>query len=122
MLALVLVGALSRARVRGQAGFRTVLFLPQVIPLVVVAVIWRMIYAPDGPLNRALEAVGLGALARPWLGDFTWALPAVGFVGTWVMFGPRARAVHGRRAEDPAEPLRRGARRRRRRRCASSSR
>ena len=54
-LALVLVGALSRARVRGQAGFRTVLFLPQVIPLVVVAVIWRMIYAPDGPLNRALE-------------------------------------------------------------------
>ena len=47
-LALVLVGALSRARVRGQAGFRTVLFLPQVIPLVVVAVIWRMIYQPDG--------------------------------------------------------------------------
>ena len=83
----MLVGALSRARVRGQAGFRTVLFLPQVIPLVVVAVIWRMIYAPDGPLNRALEAIGLGSLARPWLGDFTWALPAIGFVGTWVMSG-----------------------------------
>ena len=86
-LGLVLVGALSRARVRGQAGFRTVLFLPQVIPLVVVAVIWRMIYAPDGQLNRALESIGLGALARPWLGDFTWALPAIGFVGTWVMSG-----------------------------------
>jgi ABC-type sugar transport system permease subunit len=58
-LALVLVGALSRARVRGQAGFRTVLFLPQVIPLVVVAVIWRMIYAPDdGPLNRLLRGIG----------------------------------------------------------------
>jgi raffinose/stachyose/melibiose transport system permease protein len=77
-LALVLVAALSRARVRGQAGFRTILFLPQVIPLVVVAVIWRMIYAPDGALNRALEAVGLGSLTRAWLGDFTWALPAVG--------------------------------------------
>jgi raffinose/stachyose/melibiose transport system permease protein len=86
-LALVLVGALSRARVRGQAGFRTVLFLPQVIPLVVVAVIWRMIYAPDGSLNRALDAIGLGSLARPWLGDFTWALPSIGFVGTWVMSG-----------------------------------
>jgi raffinose/stachyose/melibiose transport system permease protein len=87
-LGLVLVGALSRARVRGQAGFRTVLFLPQVIPLVVVAVIWRMIYAPeDGPLNRALHSVGLGSFARPWLGDFTWALPAIGFVGTWVMAG-----------------------------------
>jgi raffinose/stachyose/melibiose transport system permease protein len=86
-LALVLVGALSRANVRGQAGFRTVLFLPQVIPLVVVAVIWKMIYAPDGPLNNALDAIGLGSLAKPWLGDFTWALPAIGFVGTWVMSG-----------------------------------
>jgi raffinose/stachyose/melibiose transport system permease protein len=87
-LALVLVAALSRARVRGQAGFRTVLFLPQVIPMVVVAVIWRMIYAPgDGPLNRLLRGVGLDSLARPWLGDFGWALPAVGIVGTWVMSG-----------------------------------
>ena len=87
-LGLLLVAALSRAPVRGQAGFRTVLFLPQVIPLVVVAVIWRMIYAPgDGPLNRTLDAVGLGSLARPWLGDFTWALPAIGLVGTWVMSG-----------------------------------
>jgi raffinose/stachyose/melibiose transport system permease protein len=87
-LGLVLVGALSRARVRGQAAFRTVLFLPQVIPLVVVAVVWRMIYAPeDGPLNRLLHGVGLGSLARPWLGDFNFALPAVGVVGTWVMSG-----------------------------------
>jgi raffinose/stachyose/melibiose transport system permease protein len=87
-LGLVLVGALSRARVRGQAGFRTLLFLPQVIPLVVVAVIWRMIYAPlDGPLNRTLDFLWLGALTRPWLGDFGLALPAVGLVGTWVMIG-----------------------------------
>jgi raffinose/stachyose/melibiose transport system permease protein len=87
-LALVLVGALSRASVRGQAGFRTVLFLPQVIPMVVVAVIWRMVYAPgDGPLNRALRGIGLDSLARPWLGDFDLALPAVGVVGTWVMSG-----------------------------------
>src|SRR4051812_2680989 len=86
-LALLLVASLSRAAIRGQAGFRTVLFLPQVIPLVVVAVIWQMIYQPEGPLNNALEAVGLGSLTKAWLGDFTWALPAVGFVGTWVMMG-----------------------------------
>ena len=87
-LGLVLVAALSRARVRGQAGFRTILFLPQVIPLVVVAVIWRMIYAPqDGSLNELLRAVGLDSATRPWLGDFTFALPAVGVIGTWVMSG-----------------------------------
>ena len=87
-LALVLVAALSRARIRGQAGFRTVLFLPQVIPMVVVAVTWRMIYAPEnGSLNEFLGAVGLDSLQRAWLGDFGLALPAVGVVGTWVMSG-----------------------------------
>ena len=78
---------LSRIRVRGIAGFRAILFLPQVVALVAVGVVWRWILAPDGPLNEGLRAIGLGSLARPWLGDFTWALPSVGLVGTWVTFG-----------------------------------
>ena len=45
---------MSRARVRGLALFRTILFLPQVIAMVVVAVMWRMIYDPD---ERALNQV-----------------------------------------------------------------
>jgi raffinose/stachyose/melibiose transport system permease protein len=74
--------------VRGLALFRTVLFLPQVIALVVVAVMWRMIYAPDGGLiNEGLRAIGLGSLAQNWLGSFTLALPSVGLIGTWVMYG-----------------------------------
>jgi raffinose/stachyose/melibiose transport system permease protein len=48
---------------------------------------WRWIYTPDGPLNSALAAVGLGSVARGWLGDFDLALPAVGFVGTWITMG-----------------------------------
>jgi len=34
-----------------------------------------------------LRAVGLDNLARPWLGDFQLALPSVGAIGTWVMYG-----------------------------------
>jgi raffinose/stachyose/melibiose transport system permease protein len=67
--------------------YRSVLFMPQTIATVVVAIAWVWIYAPDGPLNEALRAVGLGGLARGWLGDFTTALPALGLVGTWVTFG-----------------------------------
>jgi raffinose/stachyose/melibiose transport system permease protein len=85
---LLLAAAMSRAPVRGLAAFRTILFLPQVIALVVVAVIWRMIYAPDGGLiNGALGAIGLDGLRQNWLGDFDLALPAVGLIGTWVMYG-----------------------------------
>jgi len=88
VIGLVLAAAMSRAPVRGLAAFRTILFLPQVIALVVVAVMWRMIYAPDGGLiNDTLSAVGLGSLQQDWLGSFNLALPAVGLVGTWVMYG-----------------------------------
>ncbi|MEU0845045.1 sugar ABC transporter permease [Streptomyces sp. NPDC005962] len=86
-IGLLLAAAMSRVRIYGMTFFRTVLFLPQVLALIVVAVAWRSILAPDGLLNDTLRAVGLGSLARPWLGDYTWALPAVGVIGTWVGTG-----------------------------------
>lgn len=86
-IGLVLAAVLSRARVRGLSVFRTIVFLPQVIAMVVVAVAWRQIYAPDGALNTGLRTVGLDALTRAWLGDYTFSLPAVGLVGTWVSTG-----------------------------------
>ncbi|GAA1684666.1 ABC transporter permease subunit [Fodinicola feengrottensis] len=87
LVGLLLAAAMSRVRIHGMTFFRTVLFLPQVLAMVVVALSWRWIYAPQGLLNNVLDAIGLGALARPWLGDFQLALPAVGLVGTWVEFG-----------------------------------
>ena len=88
VIGLVLAGVIARTRVRGLTLFRTVLFLPYVIAMVVVAVMWRMIYDPEnGALNELLRTIGLGSLAQSWLGDFNLALPAVGFVGTWVWFG-----------------------------------
>ena len=87
VVGLVLAAVLRRGQVRGMGVFRTVIFLPQVIALVVVAVAWRQIYSPVGPLNQLLDAVGLGALARGWLGDPSTALIAVGVIGTWIEMG-----------------------------------
>lgn len=84
---LVLAALMSRTRLRALGFFRTVLFLPQVVAMVVVGIAWQTLYQPDGPINRVLGAVGLDALTRPWLGDPSWALVAVGFVGTWVTSG-----------------------------------
>ncbi len=66
---------------------RTVLFLPQIIPLVAAGIIWGWLLALPGLINEILRAIGLGAVARAWLGDFDWALPAVGFIGIWVLLG-----------------------------------
>jgi raffinose/stachyose/melibiose transport system permease protein len=86
-LGLISAALLSRAKIRGEGIYRWFLFLPQVLTSVVVAIIWKRIYAPDGPLNGALRWVGLDSLTRNWLGDFTWALPSLGMIGVWGGFG-----------------------------------
>ena len=87
LVGLVLAAVLRRGQVRGLGFFRTVIFLPQVIALVVVAVAWHQIYAPNGTLNSALRAIGLGGLARGWLGEPGLALSAVGVIGFWLEIG-----------------------------------
>lgn len=87
MIGLLIVAIMTRVRVRFLSVFRTVLFLPQILATVVVAVAWRWIYDIDGPINGVLNLVGLGMLSRAWLGDFSTALAAVGLIGTWINFG-----------------------------------
>jgi raffinose/stachyose/melibiose transport system permease protein len=88
LIGLFLASMLSRRPIPGFAFFRTALFLPQVISMVVVGVIWRWMFNPTfGPINSLLRQIGLDVFAISWLGDFTWALPAVGSIGTWVQYG-----------------------------------
>jgi raffinose/stachyose/melibiose transport system permease protein len=87
VLGLILTGLLTRHPVRGMTFYRTALFLPQTIAGVVVAQAFVWFYALEGPFNKILDQVGLGAYTRGWLGDFDWALTFVGTIGTWVTFG-----------------------------------
>jgi raffinose/stachyose/melibiose transport system permease protein len=85
----LVAAALIHGSARGRFGTlaRTTLFLPQVIPLVAAGIAWKWAYASTGIVNQVLSAIGLERLTRPWLADFDLALPAVGFVGTWVLLG-----------------------------------
>ncbi|MFC5099589.1 carbohydrate ABC transporter permease [Kibdelosporangium philippinense] len=87
-IGLVLATALHRVRIRGLPFFRTVLFLPQVIAMVVVAVAWQRIFAPDGALNFFL-----GTQGKAWLGDSSTAcwrselsVPGCRLVSRWCCF------------------------------------
>jgi ABC-type sugar transport system permease subunit len=84
---LVAAAVVNRYRRRGMGAVRALLFLPQVVPLVAVGIIWRWMYAENGVVNQILRGLGLGRYSQAWLGSFTWALPAVGLVGTWVVSG-----------------------------------
>ena len=87
-LGLVVASVIHRVTTgRLGAVARTVLFLPQVIPLVAAGIIWGWLLALPGLINLILKTVGLGSVTRAWLGDFDWALPSVGFIGIWVLLG-----------------------------------
>ncbi len=66
---------------------RTVLFLPYVIALVAAGIIWGWLFSLSGLVNQFLRIIGLGSITRAWLGDFNWALSAVGIIGIWVLLG-----------------------------------
>ena len=87
-LGLVTASVIQRVA-RGRLGTvsRTVLFLPQVIPLVAAGIIWGRLLSLSGLVNQLLDGIGLGSVTRAWLGDFDTALPAVGLIGIWVLLG-----------------------------------
>ncbi len=87
-LGLIVASVINRVA-SGRFGTvaRTVLFLPQIIPLVAAGIIWGWLLAFPGLINEILRGLGLEALTRAWLGDFTWALPSVGVIGIWVLLG-----------------------------------
>ena len=80
-----IVNSISSSKFRSFA--QLILFLPQIIPLVAAGIAWSWMYSKTGTINQILNWVGLGKLARPWLGDFNTALPAVGIIGSWVLMG-----------------------------------
>jgi N-acetylglucosamine transport system permease protein len=85
ILALSLALAHAIGHDSGTARFlRAVYLFPQVISLVVVAVLWMFILNPSfGILNGALKAVGLESWAIAWLGEKRTALASVGVAHVW---------------------------------------
>ncbi len=86
IVGLILAAILRRGNVRGMGVYRVLIFVPQVIALVVVAVAWRQIYTPNGTLNSMLGWIGIES-DTGWLGDPNLALTAVGIIGFWLETG-----------------------------------
>lgn len=69
-------------------SFRTMLFLPSILPVVVVGLIWQLLLAPSlGLVDQALWELGLGEYSRAWLGDPDTAIYTVILVSQWQWTG-----------------------------------
>jgi len=76
--------------VRGSGVYKIVYFFPQVLSVAIVGVLFKYVFAPTeagGIFNGLLNAVGLDAFARPWLGDPVFAFWCVVVVMIWSFVG-----------------------------------
>lgn len=84
VIALGLAVLLTRGVRRLAHVHRMLIYLPAVLPMLAVSLIFRSILNPTtGLLNETLRGVGLGVLAQKWLVDIHWAMPSVIGVDTW---------------------------------------
>jgi raffinose/stachyose/melibiose transport system permease protein len=88
MVALsVILAAVLFDRPRGWKIYRTLLFVPYVLSIPVVGVVFGYVFQYQGIFNTILRAFHLDLLAKDWLGSPTWALPTIMFVIIWKELG-----------------------------------
>jgi multiple sugar transport system permease protein len=76
---------LLRGRVPGKSLLKVGFFLPSIISMVVISLVFKLFYSPNGGLNHVLSAVGLGG--HGWLTDPATALPAIMVMDVWAAVG-----------------------------------
>lgn len=85
---IVLAVMLSQKFVRFRLLFRVVFYMPSIVSMVAVSVIWNWILNPEfGILNRILKTIGLNILAVDWLGNEKTVMIALLIAGSWVHYG-----------------------------------
>lgn len=86
VLALATAYLLAQIR-RGGMFFRTVLFIPYILPSVISATIWRNLLSPRLGLGAQLAKIGIPGLDMAFLGNSKTALWSIAFVDNWHFWG-----------------------------------
>jgi raffinose/stachyose/melibiose transport system permease protein len=85
---IALAGLLSLPRLRFRATYRTLIFLPTMLSVVIIGFTWSLILSPLwGVAEGLLKAVGLGAWFAPWLGLPSTALVTLSLISVWQFIG-----------------------------------
>lgn len=81
----LLVAILLNQKVMGLPLFRTIFYLPTVLPVVASSMLWLWIFYPQGLLNFFVRIVGIPP--QEWLTSESLALPAIILMSLWGIFG-----------------------------------
>lgn len=85
-IGLLLAALLSSRFVRGRALYRTLIFTPTVLSVVLIGFIWRLILSPLWGISGDFLRI-FGIKNQPWLGQPNTALPILSLVSVWQYVG-----------------------------------
>lgn len=78
----VMLAMLLNLPLKGRGMFRTVFFLPTLVPVVATTIVWEWLLNPQfGLVNSYLDLVGIRGPG--WLGDPEWSKPSLIFMSLW---------------------------------------
>jgi multiple sugar transport system permease protein len=84
----LLLALLVNERMRGTNVFRTLYFVPVVTSIVVVSILWKFMYQPDGLVNNMLQSVSFNVVrGTDWLNNPGSAMPAIILMSIWQAVG-----------------------------------
>ena len=81
------IALLLNRPLRGRSALRLLIFVPYVLAEVIAGLSWKLLLQPQGGVNAALEAIGLGGLQQNWLADPQIALWTLFWILTWKYLG-----------------------------------
>jgi raffinose/stachyose/melibiose transport system permease protein len=87
-IGLALAALLSLPNLRGASVYRTLLFMPTMLSVVIIGFIWQLILSPLWGIARSfLATFGLASWFHPWLGQEGTALITVSLISVWQFVG-----------------------------------
>lgn len=82
----VALALLLNRKVRGMSFYRTVFYLPNIVPAVAMSVLWIWLLNPNyGLFNSILQGIGLPGV--PWLTSPDWSKPSLILMSLWGIGG-----------------------------------
>lgn len=87
-IGLLLATLFSLKGLKGERSYRTLIFLPTLLSVVIIGFIWQLILSPLWGVGQSLmDGVGIGSYFAPWLGQESTALLTIALISVWQYIG-----------------------------------
>jgi len=103
-IGIAIAGLLSLPHLKFRGTYRTLIFTPTMLSVVIIGFSWNLILSPLWGISEGfLKFFGLGALFKPWLGLESSALITIGLISVWQFVGIPLMLIYAALLNVPSE-------------------